>query len=183
MEPDIEWNESEGMPYGGVYRGRDAIVENVFGPILADVEEFTADPDEILRLDDARVMARGRHGGNGARGPGDARVVHIWTVTDGKGSRDEQLADTRPVCDAAGRGGRRPPAASATPQIARVLLSIRPGHCGGHAAHKRRPPPSPLKRTSPSSGVGRSLGTSHSRLGGRRRHACYARRMRASGGR
>ena len=39
MKPDIEWNESEGMPYGGVYRGRDPIVENVFGPILADVKD------------------------------------------------------------------------------------------------------------------------------------------------
>ena len=103
MEPDIEWNESEGMPYGGVYRGRDAIVENVFGPILADVEEFTADPDEILRLDDARVMARGRHGGNGARGPVDARFIHIWTISAGKVSRYEQLADTRRFCDAVGK--------------------------------------------------------------------------------
>jgi ketosteroid isomerase-like protein len=103
MEPDVEWDESEGMPYGGVYRGRDAIVENVFGPILADVEDFTAAPYEILALDDARVMARGRHGGKGAAGPVDARFVHIWTVTDGKVSRYEQLADTRRFCDAVGR--------------------------------------------------------------------------------
>ncbi|HEU5183625.1 MAG TPA: alpha/beta fold hydrolase [Gemmatimonadaceae bacterium] len=34
-----------------MYRGCEAIVEEVFGPILADVEEFTADPEEILRLD------------------------------------------------------------------------------------------------------------------------------------
>jgi hypothetical protein len=26
-------------PYGGAYRGRDAIVENVFGPILAETEQ------------------------------------------------------------------------------------------------------------------------------------------------
>jgi uncharacterized protein len=103
MKPDIEWDESEGMPYGGVYRGRDAIVENVFGPILADVEDFTADPDEILPLDDARVMARGRHSGTGAAGPVDARFIHIWTVTDDKISRYEQLADTRKFCDAVGK--------------------------------------------------------------------------------
>jgi hypothetical protein len=40
MTPDIEWDEAEGMPYGGVYHGRDAIVSNVIGPILADVEGF-----------------------------------------------------------------------------------------------------------------------------------------------
>ena len=103
MKPDIEWDESEGMPYGGIYRGRDAIVENVFGPILADVEGFTADPDEILELDDARVLARGRHGGRGAVGPVDARFIHIWTVAEDKVSRYEQLADTRRFCDAVGK--------------------------------------------------------------------------------
>jgi ketosteroid isomerase-like protein len=103
MKPDIEWDESEGMPYGGVYYGREAIVANVFGPILADVEGFTAAPDEVVALDHARVMARGRHGGTGAAGPVDARFVHIWTVVDGKVSRYEQLADTRRFCDAVGK--------------------------------------------------------------------------------
>jgi ketosteroid isomerase-like protein len=103
MRPDIEWDESEGMPYGGVYHGREEIVTNVFGPILADVEGFTADPDEILALDHARVIARGRHGGAGAVGPVDARFVHVWTVTDGEVSRYEQLADTRRFCDAVGK--------------------------------------------------------------------------------
>lgn len=103
MKPDIEWDECEGMPYGGVYRGGEAIAKNVFEPILADVEGFTADPDEILPLDDARVMARGRHGGIGVAGPVDARFVHIWTLSDGQVSRYEQLADTRKFCDAVGK--------------------------------------------------------------------------------
>lgn len=103
MTPGIEWDESPGMPYGGVYHGREAIVASVFGPILGDVEGFTADPDEILALDDVRVIARGQHGGTGAAGPVDARFVHIWTVTGGKVSRYEQVADTRRFCDAVGR--------------------------------------------------------------------------------
>jgi ketosteroid isomerase-like protein len=45
-------------------------------------------------------------GGKGARGPVDARFVHIWTVTDGKVSRYEQLADTRRFCDAVGKENR-----------------------------------------------------------------------------
>jgi ketosteroid isomerase-like protein len=103
MTPEIEWDECEGMPYGGVYHGREAIVANVFGPILADVEGFTANPDEILALDEARVIARGRHGGMGAAGPVEARFVHIWTITNGQVSRYEQLADTRKFCDAVGK--------------------------------------------------------------------------------
>jgi hypothetical protein len=38
MTPDIEWDESEGTSYGGVYHGREAIVSNVF-------------PSEMARLD------------------------------------------------------------------------------------------------------------------------------------
>lgn len=101
--PDLEWHESEGMPYGGTYRGRDAIMENVVQPILADVDGFTAAPDEILALDDTRVVARGRHGGSGAGGALDAKFVHVWTITDGKASRYEQLADTRRFSEAVGR--------------------------------------------------------------------------------
>jgi len=91
------------MPTSGTLQGRDAIVVNVFGPILADVEGFTAAPDEILPLDGSRVMARGRHSGKGVRGELDARFVHMWTLSNGKVSRYEQLADTRRFCDAIGK--------------------------------------------------------------------------------
>lgn len=92
MRPDIEWNESEGMPYSGAYRGRQAIVENVFGPILADVEGFTADPDEILSLDDSRVMAQGRHGGRGAGGPVNAP---LRAYLDARGRQGSQVRPAR----------------------------------------------------------------------------------------
>jgi uncharacterized protein len=103
MTTDIEWDESPGMPYGGVYHGRDEIVTKVFGPILTDVDGFTADPDEILSLDENRVFAQGRHAGRGARGPVDARFIHLWTVQDGRVTRYQQLADTKRFCDAVGK--------------------------------------------------------------------------------
>jgi hypothetical protein len=102
MHPDIEWDESEGMPYGGVYRGSDAIMGNVFGPILADVKDFSAAPDEILPLDATRVVALGRYGGRGAGGPLDARFAHVWTVTDGKVSHFHHFADTHRFREAIG---------------------------------------------------------------------------------
>jgi ketosteroid isomerase-like protein len=103
MTEDIEWDESAGMPYGGVYRGRDEIVTNVFGPILADVDGFTAEPDEIVPLDEDRVFAHGHHTVQGAHGPVDAHFIHIWTVQDGKVTRYQQLADTKRFCDAVGK--------------------------------------------------------------------------------
>ena len=33
FDENIEWNEAEGMPYGGQYHGPEAVAENVFGPI------------------------------------------------------------------------------------------------------------------------------------------------------
>lgn len=103
MSDDVEWDESPGMPYGGVWHGRDEIVTHVFGPILADVDGFTAAPEEIIALDETRVFARGHHTGQGTRGPLDARFIHLWTVDGGEVTRYEQLADTKRFCDAVGK--------------------------------------------------------------------------------
>ena len=54
-------------------------------------------------LDDTRVVALGRHGGQGANGPVRARFVHIWTVTNGLVSRYQQLADTHTFRSAIGK--------------------------------------------------------------------------------
>ena len=32
---DIEWHEAEGMPYGGMHRGGEAVAQRVFGPITS----------------------------------------------------------------------------------------------------------------------------------------------------
>ena len=45
---DVEWFESEGMPYGGLYRSGEAVLQNVFGPIAADVEGFAVTPEEYV---------------------------------------------------------------------------------------------------------------------------------------
>jgi ketosteroid isomerase-like protein len=103
MTPDIESDESEGRPSGGIDHGREAIVSTVFGPALADVEGFTVAPGEILSRDDTRVVAPGGHGGQGRDGPVRARFVHIWTVTDGVVSRYQQLADTHTFRTAVGK--------------------------------------------------------------------------------
>ncbi|HST31894.1 MAG TPA: nuclear transport factor 2 family protein [Solirubrobacteraceae bacterium] len=93
--PDIEWHEAEGMPYGGVYRGPEAIVENVFGPIATDVEGFAIAPEQLIAAGDT-VAAVVRYTGTGkATGkPLDLPVVHVWDIRDGKVARFRQFADT-----------------------------------------------------------------------------------------
>jgi uncharacterized protein len=89
-----EWHEADGMPYGGCYRGAEEVFQNVFGRIAADVEGFTARPDELLFAGDDRVLGLGRYRGKGRRGGLDVGFAHLWTVRDGEIVKFVQYADT-----------------------------------------------------------------------------------------
>jgi ketosteroid isomerase-like protein len=95
MADDIEWHEALGMPYGGVYRGGDAVVQNVFAPIATDVEDFAVTPEEFVGSGDT-VAAVVRYTGTGkVTGKTlDVPVVHVWDIRDGKLTRFRQFIDT-----------------------------------------------------------------------------------------
>jgi len=92
---DIEWFEAEGMPYGGLHRGPDAVAQNVFGPITEDVEGFALVTGEFIASGDS-VAAVVRYTGTGkATGkPLDVPAVHVWDVRDGRLARFRQYIDT-----------------------------------------------------------------------------------------
>jgi len=92
---DIEWHEAEGMPYGGVYRGGDAVLQNVFGPIATDVEDFAVTAEEFVGSGDT-VAAVVRYTGTGkVTGKTlDVAAVHLWDIRDGKITRFRQFIDT-----------------------------------------------------------------------------------------
>ncbi|MEA2469508.1 MAG: uncharacterized protein QOE38_506 [Thermoleophilaceae bacterium] len=92
---DIEWFEAEGMPYGGLHRGGEAVAQNVFGPIAEDVEGFAVTPEEVIGSG-ATVAAVVRYTGTGkATGKAlDVPVVHVWDIRDGKLARFRQFIDT-----------------------------------------------------------------------------------------
>ena len=92
---DIEWHEADGMPYGGVYRGGEAVVQNVFGPISQDVEGFALTPEEFMAAGDTVAVVVTYTGTGKASGkPLDLPVVHVWDIQDGKAVRFRQFADT-----------------------------------------------------------------------------------------
>jgi len=92
---DIEWHEAEGMPYGGVYRGGEAVLQNVFGPIATDVEGFAVTPEEFVGSGDT-VAAVVRYTGAGKETGKtlDVPAVHVWEIRDGKLTRFRQFIDT-----------------------------------------------------------------------------------------
>ncbi len=95
MADDMEWHEAEGMPYGGIHRGGDAVAQNVFGPLTTDIPDFAVTPIELIPSGDT-VAAVVRYTGTG-KSTGkelDLEVVHVWDVRDGKLVRFRQFADT-----------------------------------------------------------------------------------------
>jgi ketosteroid isomerase-like protein len=92
---DIEWHEAEGMPYGGVYSGGEAVLQNVFGPISTDVEGFAATPEEYIGSGDTvAVVARYTGTGKVTGKTLDVPAVHVWEIHDGKLTRFRQFIDT-----------------------------------------------------------------------------------------
>ena len=85
MHEDIVWEQAQGLPHGGVYRGLAEVRRNIFDPLDADWwDEFSAVPDEFIG-DDDQVVVIGRYRGR-AKGTGkllDVPFVHIWTLRNG----------------------------------------------------------------------------------------------------
>jgi ketosteroid isomerase-like protein len=95
FDENIEWYEAEGMPYGGLHRGPQAVAENVFGPVTNDFEGFSVTPDEAYADGDEVLMVVTYRGTAKESGKTlDNPAVHAWTVRDGKIARFRQFMDT-----------------------------------------------------------------------------------------
>ena len=92
---DIEWNEAEGMPYGGQYHGPEAVAENVFGQVTNDFDDFGVTPEEIL-ADGERVIVLATHKGTAKESGNKLSMpaAHVWTVRDAKITYFRLLADS-----------------------------------------------------------------------------------------
>jgi ketosteroid isomerase-like protein len=86
---------AEGMPYGGVHRGPEAVAQKVLGPINEDVDGLALVREEFI-ASAGTVAAVVRYTGTGkATGKVlDVPAVHIWDVRDGKLVRFRQFIDT-----------------------------------------------------------------------------------------
>jgi uncharacterized protein len=96
MHDEIEWQQAQGLPHGGVYNGIADVRANIFDPLDRDWwSEFSAVPDEFLDAGD-EVVVLGRYRGV-AKGTGkqlDVPFVHVWSFRDGKAWRFRQFLDT-----------------------------------------------------------------------------------------
>lgn len=103
MDAKIVWYEAEGNPYAdkNPYIGPDAILNGVFGRVLADHEYFTLEDIELHEMSNNKVLATLRYDAKHKNGNAyNAQVAHLWTLKDGKITAFQQYVDTKKLDDA-----------------------------------------------------------------------------------
>jgi ketosteroid isomerase-like protein len=100
LDPDIEWTEAAGFPYGGTYKGPNAVLENVFMKIGTEWEGFSAVPFQLVDGGDT-IVALGNYGGKYLKTGKSMSVpfVHVWDFEDGKIVKFVQHTDTLKVAE------------------------------------------------------------------------------------
>jgi ketosteroid isomerase-like protein len=108
LSPDLEWTEAEGFPYySGMWRGPQAVVENLLIPLGRDWSTFSVTAHEFLAVDE-RVVSFGMYAGT-FRSTGrsmSAAFAHRWVVREGKIVQFNMYTDTAKVRGAMEMYGR-----------------------------------------------------------------------------
>jgi ketosteroid isomerase-like protein len=103
--PDFELKTPDQNPIAGTYRGRDEI-GGFFDELWAAFEEVTVQPEQFLDLDDqilVDLLMQLRPSDSGASV--EMRIVHLWTMHDGKPVRCEVFTRREQALEAAARKG------------------------------------------------------------------------------
>lgn len=103
MDPGIVWNEAESNFYadGNPYIGPEAVLNGVFGRVLADHEYFNLQDIELHDMTNNKVLATLRYDAKHNNGKTfNAQVAHLWTLNEGKITAFQQYVDTKKLYDA-----------------------------------------------------------------------------------
>ncbi len=104
MDAGIVWNEAEGFPYAdqNPYIGPDAVLNGVFGRILAEWEYWNLTDIQLHEMSNNMVLATLRYNAK-HKTTGkmiDSQTAHLWTLKDGKIMAFQQFTDTKQVEEA-----------------------------------------------------------------------------------
>lgn len=95
FHPDVEWHAAEGLPWGGVHKGREAVAQDVFGALMTAFDGFRLSHERFIDGGDF-VVALGRYSATARQTgrPLDAAFAHVWELEDGKLRRYYHYTDT-----------------------------------------------------------------------------------------
>jgi len=99
---EADWSNSI-APHSGIYRGREQ-ARVLMEAFLEAWDEFHWDPQEIIEVDDARVVVvnRVRARGRGSGVDVDATGAQLWTIAGGKVRRVKLYQSKADALEAAG---------------------------------------------------------------------------------
>lgn len=101
FDPAIEWHECKGMPFvkgDGIYKGQEAVVNNVFMNLPVYFDGFNIVVNQIFGDGDKVVMVGYYQGTNKATGNSfKANATHVWTIKNGKFVHLFQAVDTKTI--------------------------------------------------------------------------------------
>ena len=101
LDPSVEWIESEGIPYGGVFIGYEAVLNGVFASIGSEWDNFKANVDQFINAGDIVITLGTDSGTYKATGKSmEAPTASIWTLKNGKVVKFRQYIDTLAVVNA-----------------------------------------------------------------------------------
>lgn len=92
---DVTWIEMQGTPYGGTYKGPEAVFSGVFARLADEWENFQFMPERFHDAGDS-VAASGWYTGRFRKTgkPLRCRTLHVWDVSGAQVKRFEQFCDT-----------------------------------------------------------------------------------------
>lgn len=102
MDQEIVWNEAEGNKYAenNPYVGPDAILNGVFGRIMAEHEYFKLKNIQLHEMSNNQVLATLRYDAKWKEGEAyEAQAAHLWKLEDGKVIAFQQYTDTRKLAE------------------------------------------------------------------------------------
>lgn len=104
MDANVVWNEAEGNPYAdnNPYMGPEAVLNGVFGRVMADHDYFNLQDISLHSMHNGKVLATLRYDAkNKTTGKTyNAQAAHLWTLKDGKVIAFQQYVDTAKLIDA-----------------------------------------------------------------------------------
>jgi ketosteroid isomerase-like protein len=97
FDAGIVWNEAEGYRFaaGNPYKGPQTILQDVFMPLVTQLDGFTVTPSNVIDGGD-RVAVEGRYTATvkATGAPLDAQFVHVYELRGGKIVTFQQYTDT-----------------------------------------------------------------------------------------
>lgn len=98
LHPNVEWIESEGIPYGGTFIGTEAVVKGVFEKIGAEWDNFQAHVDEFIEAGNTIITLGYDSGTYKATGKNmQAETASFWTLENSKVVKFVQYINTLKV--------------------------------------------------------------------------------------